>query len=420
MIIPLLSGGYDRYLAPRIAGALRRSPVVLIVGARQVGKSTLARSLGTQAGRRYITLDDLGQLSLARSDPAGFIDSLRGPVTIDEVQRAPDLLLAIKAAVDRDRTPGRFLLTGSADVLMLPAVSETLAGRMEVFTLWPLSESEIASGHGGFVDAAFSGPIDGAPPGIGRERLIAMLVRGGYPEVIARAPGEDREAWFRGYVETVVQREVAELSQLERLADIPRALTVLAGRAGGLLNLADISRSLAIPYTTLRRYLALLEHTFLIRLVLPWSTNMASRVVKSPKITFGDSGLLAYLQGIDEARLHAEPHLVGPVLESFVVGELTRQIGWSERRPQLMHLRTAGGLEVDVVMEDRAGRLVAIEVKATATPRPADMKGLRRLSESAGDRLVQGILLHTGAERIALSERLVALPISALWETPVP
>lgn len=413
---------YPRRLAGPLSRALARAPVVLLVGARQVGKSTLVTSFAGDkpTQRRYVTLDDLGQLGAARADPAGFVGSLSGPVTIDEIQRAPDLLIAIKAAVDRDRTAGRFLLTGSADVLALPRVAETLTGRMEVLTLWPLAMSEVSGSPGGFVDAAFDGDLPDDAPGIERTSLAELLVRGGFPEALARDRGEDRDAWFRAYVETVIQREVAGLAQLDRLGDLPRGLQLLSARAAGLFNVADVGRALGVPHTSMRRYVALLEHTFLISLIPSWGASLSARAVKRPKLAFTDTGLLAYLQGLDETRLERDPNLVGALLENFVGGELTRQIGWSRLRPSLSHLRTSTGLEVDFVMEDRAGRVVGIEVKATATPRPADAKGLRALAERLGDRFVCGIVLHTGEQVIGLGPSLSAHPLSALWETPEP
>jgi hypothetical protein len=258
---------FRRNLTAPLLKALADSPVVLLHGARQTGKTTLVKTLARKQHRaRYLTLDDAGVLSAARSDPAGFIGGLEGPVILDEVQRAPGLFVAIKAAVDRDRRPGRFLLTGSAHVMLLPQLSDSLAGRMELLTLWPLSQGEIEGVVEGFIDAAF-----GVLPVLAEQKAdpIARALRGGYPEVLRRTDEEGRRNWFGSYVTTILQRDVRDLAHIEGLTEMPRLLSLLAARAAGIQNFSELAQSSRIAPTTLKRYLALLETTFLIQELRP-------------------------------------------------------------------------------------------------------------------------------------------------------
>lgn len=410
---------YRRNIAGALREALSDSPVVLLNGARQTGKSTLARSgeLGEFSGG-YLTLDEAGVLSAAATDPAGFISGLEGPVVLDEVQRAPELFPAIKASVDRDRSPGRFLLTGSANVMLLPRLSESLAGRMEMNALWPLSAGELSGVREGFVEAAFSG----RPPAPGGESesasgpgIFERVLRGGFPEAVVRERASRRAAWFESYVTTILQRDVRDLANVERLAELPRLLYLLAARTSSLLNYSELSRSSGLPQSTLKRYLTLLQTTFLLNTVPAWSGNLSKRLVRSPKIMLCDTGLAAHLQGVDEERLSEEPTLRGPLLESFVAMELYKQASYSERRLDLYHYRTQSGEEVDILMEDRSGRLVGVEVKASSTVSNRDFRGLKALSEAAGDRFQFGAVLYTGTERVPFGDNLYALPVQTLW-----
>jgi hypothetical protein len=406
-----------RNISRALLEALADNPIVLLHGARQTGKSTLAQWVATEEHpARYLTLDDAGMLAAARGDPTGFIGGLEGPVVLDEVQRAPELFMAIKASVDRDRRAGRFLLTGSADVMLLPDLSESLAGRMEVLTLWPLSQGEVEGVKEGFIDAVFS---DAFPNKMKiREnisKLLARIVRGGYPVIHGRASEERQKAWFGSYVSTILQRDVRDLANIEGLTQLPRVLSLLAARASSLLNLSELSRSVAIPQTTLKRYMALLETTFLVRTLPAWSGNLGKRLVKAPKLLLCDTGLMSSLLGLDRTRVAADTNLRGPLLENFTVMELEKQHAWSRTRPRLFHFRTQTGQEVDIVLEDSAGRLVGIEVKAGAAVNSQDFKGLRAFAEIAGRRFHRGVVLYTGTESIPFGPQLRALPLSALW-----
>jgi hypothetical protein len=412
---------YKRVLRPQLLAALEDTPVVFLNGARQTGKSTLVKEIAeSEHPARYITFDDVTVLAAARHDPAGFLAELDGPVIIDEVQLAPDLFPALKMTVDRNRRPGRFLLTGSANILLVPRVAESLAGRMEILTLWPLSQGEIEGFDENLIDRLFSReftlPRISAKSAGNRADLLARLVRGGYPEVLGRKTEDRWRTWFGAYITTILQRDVREMANIEGLTDLPRVLTLLATRASSLHNLADISRGIDIPQTTLRRYLTLLETAFLLVPVPAWSSNLGKRLVKAPKLALSDTGLLTYLLGANEERLAEDPSMLGRVLENFVVTELRKQSSWGKAKPQLFHFRTQTGQEVDIVLEDAVGRLVGVEVKASATVASGDFKGLRALQEITGKLFKRGVLLYTGAEAVAFGADLFALPLASLWQ----
>ena len=407
-------------LMPLLQEALSDSPVVLVNGARQTGKTTLVQALPqSEPPRAYFTLDDAGVLSAVQTDPAGFLAGLTGPVVIDEVQHAPALFPAIKASVDRHREPGRFLLTGSANVLLLPRLSESLAGRMEILTLWPLAQAEIVSAGSAaesLIDFLFSpASLPASLPEVSRADVIQRLLAGGYPEPLARFSEARRRAWFGSYLTTILQRDVRDMANIEGLTTLPRLLTLLAARTGSLLNLADISRTTGFAYTTLTRYMTLLEATFLVQLLPAWSANVGRRLVKSPKLLLCDTGLAASLLGVTAARVAEEGVLLGSLLETFVAMELRKASGWSALSVQLFHYRTQSGQEVDVLLEDGLGRLVGVEVKASASVASSDFSGLRALAEAVGDRFVRGIVLYTGSQVVPFGERLHAVPVSLLW-----
>ena len=406
-----------RNITTPLLDALADNPVVLLHGARQTGKSTLVQWLASEGHpARYLTLDDAGVLAAVREDPSGFLAAVEGPIVLDEVQRAPGLFLAIKTAVDRDRRAGRFLLTGSANVMQLPRLSESLVGRMEVLTLWPMSQGEIEAVEEDFIDVVFSDVLrNKIKIRENMSGLVGRMLRGGYPAVLSRTSEVRQKAWFGSYITTILQRDVRDLANIEGLTQLPRLLTLLAARAASLLNFSELSRSIAFPQTTLKRYLALLESTFMVQTLPAWSGNLGKRLVKAPRLILNDTGLLAYLLGLSRARLADNTTLVGPLLQNFVVMELRKQVPWSRTQAQLFHFRTQTGHEVDLLLEDAAGRLVGIEIKARATINSRDFKGLRALAEATGRRFHRGVVLYTGAETIPFGERFHALPVSVLW-----
>ncbi len=407
-----------RHLTEPLLAALADTPVVMLGGARQTGKSTLAKWLASKElhPARYLTLDDATVLSAVLRDPEGFVSGLPGRVIIDEVQQAPDLLRAIKLEVDRRRTPGRFLLTGSANVLTLPRLSESLAGRMEILTLWPFSWGELQGVRERFVDRLFEADDPGGwtLPALAPQHVLHRAIVGGYPEVTQRRDPARRRAWFGAYVATILQRDIRALADIAGLAELPRLLTLLAAQCGGLLNMAELSRDVGLSQPTIRRYLTLLEATHLFCPLPAWAGNRRKRLVKSPRVFLNDSGLLACELGIDEQRVELPGADRGRLLEAFVCQELRKQITWSRRQPRLYYYRTVSGREVDFVLEARDGRVVGIEVKAAAAVRAADFRGLEDLADTVGGRLALGVVLYQGGEVVAFGPRLWAVPIGAL------
>jgi predicted AAA+ superfamily ATPase len=409
-----------RELIPRhaerlVAEALADTRVVAVNGARQVGKSTLARTIAAAAQNPLIRLlDDPATLRAALDDPADFVDH-DGLLVIDEVQLAPELFRAIKVAVDADPRPGRYLLTGSARILALRDLPDALPGRMETIELWPFSQGEIASTPDRFIDAAFAhGPALTRDSQLRRRDYVERVVRGGYPEAVRRSPRR-RAAFFESYLTTLIERDVTELSVIERRGELRRLLALLAGRSGGLLVPGSLATQSGIPRTTLNRYLELLAAVFLIKQIPAWSGNHTQRAIGTPKLAYVDSGMACHLLGQDAARLGEPDGAAGPMLENFVLMELARQLSWADERVRLHHYRTRDRVEVDAVLESADGRIVGIEVKAGSTVRSEDLAGLRHLAERVGPRFVAGYVLYTGQQTLPFGERLRAMPIDALW-----
>ncbi len=401
-----------RLIAPRLGDALADRPVVLVTGPRQSGKTTLVRSI---PGYAYITLDATAPLDAARRDPEGLVAGVREPTVIDEVQRAPGLFRAIKASVDRDRTPGRFILTGSTSAMAVPQASEALAGRMEIITLWPLSFREVAGTSGSVCDMLFDNEDLRLPGGPAVFDPAVAIATGGYPEPL-RWSDRRRDAWFRDYVQTVCHRDVTDISDIVATTALPRLLALLASRASGLLNMADVSRAVEIPYATLNRYLALLQAVSLVALTPRWSNNIGLRTVKAPKIALVDTGLASHLLRLDADQVRSGT-LLGPLLENLIVMELRKDAGWSRSHPGIHHYRDETGREVDIVLEGTGGRIVGIEVKASASVTSRDAAGLRMLSERLGNRFHRGVLLYTGEVVVPFAANIHAVPYGALWSS---
>jgi predicted AAA+ superfamily ATPase len=407
---------YPRNLKSALTAAAGDTPIILINGARQTGKSTLLTTLEAEESTEIVSLDDLTVLQAIQSNAQAYLTGLQAKrIVFDEIQRAPELFLPLKEAVDRRREPGRFFLTGSANVLTLPRLADTLAGRMEILSLWPLSQGELHQRQEGFIDLAFTDDPFPQCASPSLTELIERLLAGGYPEVLSRPEPRRRATWFRSYINTILQRDVQELSRIEGLAELPNLLALIASRTGGLLNAADLSRSLGLSNPTLQRYIRLLESVFLIVSVPPWFANLGKRLVKAPRLYLNDTGLLCHLLGLDAETLSGNRNHLGPVFENFAVLELLKQTGWSSREVRLSHYRTHAGQEVDVILE--AGqRVVGLEIKAASSLTPDHFKGLRHLKEALGERFHRGVILYTGSRTVAFDEKLWACPISALWE----
>ena len=405
---------YLRIAEPQIRTALRDTRVVAISGPRQSGKTTLARRFAKQ-GRKYVTLDNQSTLAAAKSDPVAFIRGLDRAV-IDEVQRAPDLLPAIKQSVDEDRRPGRFLLTGSANLLTVKTIHESLAGRVEIVQLYPLGRSEqLSIKHPQFIAKAFRGAVPDTAETLSKEKLSDWVMAGGYPEAIKRHSERRRQDWYRAYIKSIVERDLPEISNLAKPAQIPRLLQIAAQFAGQLTNLSEIGRSVGLDHKTADHYVRVLEQLYLIQRVQPWFRNELSRLVKTPKLHFIDSGLLTAMRRYSLSRLRADRTLFGPLLESFVFSELLKLSAWTEERVMLFHYRDRDQLEVDFILENSAGEIVGIEVKSAASVTRRDFLGLERVAGAAGSAFKQGIVLYDGVQTLSFADNLRAVPLSALW-----
>jgi predicted AAA+ superfamily ATPase len=397
--------------------ALADSPVVLVHGPRQCGKTTLARMVGDAAGYGYVTFDDEVQLAAAKADPIGFVADLPPKVVLDEVQRVPSLFLAIKSQVDRDRSPGRFILTGSSNVLLVPKLADSLAGRMEIIRLHPLSQGElagIASPH--FLDWLFTAAIPIHHFGRLGPELIDRIVAGGFPPALARGPGRRRAIWYRDYLDALVQRDVRDMARIGALDALPRLLQLAAGQTARLMNVSELSSSFQLSRPTIRDYVSLLERLFLIESLPPWHSNRLSRLVKTPKLHMGDSGLAASLLGLDATSLSRDRGTLGQLLETFVYQELRRQAGWFDADVSFFHFRDKDGVEVDIILDCGARGISGIEVKSAATVTASDFRGLNKLKNATGSRFRAGVLLYDGDDSVRFGENMFAMPIRSVWK----
>jgi len=406
-----------RHLEASLAEALRDTPVVCILGPRQCGKSTLARHIAPE--RMYVSLDDPANYELAINDPKGFIGELPEFVTIDEVQRVPELTLVIKLSVDANRKPGRFLLTGSANLLQLPRLADSLAGRMEWIELQPFSEAEKEGAAGSFLEQWLAGELESGikatrPPQA--SSLPRRVIAGGYPEAFPRNPARARQ-WQEQYVRSIIDRDIQDVSQVKDAKNVARFLEYICHQTGQLLNVTEVAKALGHTRPTVEKYLAILERLYLVRQLSPWHRNVRRRLIKTPKIHVCDSGLAAAQAGIAEATWKTDRAVFGHLLESFVVQQLTIQAGRMEAKTRLWHYRDKDKVEVDCVITQ--GRQTwGVEVKAAATAQLADAQGLRKLAEQAGSDFKGGIVFYDGDSILPFDRnlKLSAVPISRLWE----
>ncbi len=448
---------YPRYIEPRLAEALEDSPVVLIHGPRQSGKTTLAQtvcapsqlvwpgnttviwpndillSIMSNHARdyEYVSFDDDNLRTGAQTDPMGFVYDLPERVILDEVQRVPELFTALKLEVDRRCVPGRFVLTGSSNILLIPRLADSLAGRMEVVRLHPLSQDEIQGGfprpeppivasdpRSGFLDALFEGKFRiGRSERLGKQ-LHERIVAGGFPPAISRQPGRRRASWYRNYAEAHVQRDVQDLARIRGLDILPDLLNATASQTARLYNLADLSSPFHLSRQTIGDYVTLLERVFLIERLKPWYSNRLNRLVKTPKLHMGDTGLACAVLGLDEKTLASDRNVLGQMLETFAYQELRRQASWNPAPLSFFHYRDKDQIEVDIVIERGPVAVAGVEVKASATVRPSDFRGLRKLKKIVGDRFTAGVVLYDGEVATPFGEGLYAIPIRRLWETP--
>lgn len=410
---------YHRFITSSIIEALEDTPVIILNGARQTGKSTLCQQLLDKevVKAQLVTFDDPTTLAAAQLDPLGFLKDLSKHVMLDEVQRVPELFLSIKKLVDQDRKSRRFILTGSADVMILPKVADSLAGRIEIHNLWPLSQGEIMGKQSDFLEVLTSQDRKFQSSQVSWKEILQSILVGGYPEAVARKSDSRRSKWFESYLISVLQKDIRELANIEGLNQIPNVLQLLSTRIGSTLNMSDIARLSGIKNTTLQRYMALLEHVFLLVKIPAWTPNMEGQFVKSPKMYMNDTGLLSHLRGEDMESLSANRSGVGALLENFVVMEIIKQLSWSNKYLKPYHFSMHKGAEVDLVLENRQKQLFGIEVKSAASLKEKDFKGLKRLAELTGSKFHKGIVLYSGDEVVRFGDNLYAVPISTLWHS---
>ncbi len=406
-----------RYLSSALKTALTDTPVVCLLGPRQCGKSTLAMHCDPE--RLFISLDEPDYLDLAMKDPKGFIDDLPERVAIDEIQRAPELVLAIKYSVDMNRKPGRFLLTGSANLLQLPRLADSLAGRMECLYLHPLTVAEFRQAKGNFLEDFLANKLSPritASRKPQRSELPKLLLAGGYPEAVFRE-GERAESWKLNYLQSIIERDVQDIAQVKDASDLLRLLEVLATRSAQLLNQSELSNALGHSRATIERYLIVLERLFLIRRLPAWHSNRSKRLVKTSKLHFVDSGLAATLAELDAEQWNEQRARFGYLLESFVLQQLIAMAGCMQRPPRFYHFRDKDKIEVDIVIEHRS-KVWGIEVKAAASVNAADAKGLQKLAVTADGAFQGGAVFYDGDATFFLDKEnnILAMPISKLWE----
>jgi hypothetical protein len=407
---------YPRFAEAGVLEALADSPVVLLHGPRQCGKTTLAKLVGARKDYAYITFDDDVAREGAESDPAGFVDRLPPRVILDEVQRVPSLFTAVKAAVDRRRDPGRFLLTGSANVLLVPRLADSLAGRMAIQRLHPLSQAELERRRPSFLDTLFGGAFKARRTDRLARELPALVAAGGYPAALLRQAGRRRAAWYRDYLDAIVQRDVRDLARIGALDVVPRLLGAAAGQTARLLNVSELAAPFSVSRPTITDYMTLLQRVFLVEELPAWHSNRLKRLVKSPKLHLGDTGLASALLGVDAEALDADRQLLGQLTETFVFQELRRQASWHEDPLSFFHFRDKDGVEVDIVIERGPRAVAAVEVKASATVRAADFSGIRKLKEAVGRNFAGGVVLYDGEIAASFGDGLFAVPIRSLWE----
>lgn len=408
---------YPRAVETSLAAALSDTPVVLIHGPRQCGKTTLAQAFGKMRGYDYFSFDDVVIATAAKADPTGFVADLPARTILDEVQHVPELFSALKIAIDRDRTPGRFILTGSANTLLVPRLADSLAGRMEIIRLHPLAQCELANSPSHFLDAIFSGKFPTASHERLGEDLIARIISGGYPAALARTAATRRSAWYRNYIATLIQRDVLDLARIRNLDALPRLLSLAAAQTAQLRNISNLAGPFQESRKTIHDYVILLENIFLVDILPPWHSNRIKRLLKTPKTHIGDTGVASSLLGFDAQSLAADRPALGHLVETFVFQELHRQASWQAIHTRFHHFRDKDGYEVDIVLERGASEIAGIEVKASATVTSRDFAGLRKLRSASGEQFKAGIVIYDGETTVGFGDGFYAVPIRRLWES---
>lgn len=410
-----------RFAHKRLAERAEAFRVVIVNGPRQAGKTTLLRLFQDSHGGSFRSLDDATTLRTALADPTEFARYGAMPRVVDEIQRGgEDLVLAIKHVVDRDNSRGQFILSGSTRFLTVPTLSESLAGRAVFVDLWPLTVAERTGAAEDFCDLLFAGRNSFAGTDESRwdrREYLDLMCAGGYPEVLGIGTANLRHGWFEGYLNTVILRDIGSFAQIQHGELIPRLLSVLAARAGSQAVVSNLAKDLQLYHATTRNYLSYLDTVFLTGRVNPWSSNLTAKHVKTPKIYPTDSGLSAHLLQVDLDAL-AQPGnpTAGILTETFVFAELTRLLAAGDTGATLRFYRDRDGREIDFILEKRNGQVVGIEVKASSTVGTDDFRHLRWLAGRLGDRFAGGYVIHLGSGTYPFGDRMIALPLSALWQ----
>ena len=405
---------YPRYIKSLLLEALKDSPAVLIHGPRQCGKTTLAQMVGESKKYQYISFDDNVIAEATKSDPIGFVKSLSQRVILDEIQKAPYLFSSLKREIDKHRIPGRFILTGSSNILHLPTLSDSLAGRMQILRLHPLSQEERLQHKSQFLDVLFKGKFKTKRTKNSLDQLIDSIVTGGYPEVFTRPSGRRRANWYSNYVKILVHRDILDLSKVRSVDVLPRLLTLSATQTAQLVNFTNLALAFQVSRPTICDYVALFEKMFFLEKLSPWYSNRLRRLIKTPKLHLCDTGLACALLGVSAVSLKKDRILLGQLLETFVFQELRRQASYHFQDHAFFHYRDKKGYEVDIVIE-RDHLVVGVEVKSSSTINLSDFKGLRKLKTAVGKNFVCGVILYNGDISIGFGEKFYAIPLNTLW-----
>ena len=409
---------YTRHIGSHLKEAMEDSPVVLIQGPRQCGKTTLAQMVGNPAGYAYRSFDDEDLRNFAETDPIGFVKDLPERVILDEVQKVPRLFSSIKLSVDRNRTPGRFILTGSVNVLQVREITDSLAGRMQIIRLHPLSQSEISQTPPTFLDSLFSSGFKHRQNKTPGEKIVHRIVAGGYPAVLRLSSERRRVGWYKSYIEALVQRDVPDISNIRSPEILSDLLALAAAQTAQLLSVNGLASSFQLSRPTVHDYLSLLKKMFLVDTLPAWHNNRVKRLIKTPKLHLGDTGIACALMDLDQRALVSDRSLFGHVLETFVLQELQRQASGHKEPHKFFHYREKVDkeTEVDIVIQRGAFHLAGVEVKASATINKSDFHGLRRLKAAAGKHFACGVLVYNGETSGKIDDKLYAVPLRSLWE----
>lgn len=407
---------FKRFAEKNLLNALQDTPVVLIHGSRQCGKTTLAQLVGEKLDYYYLTFDDINQLNSAKNDPVGFIDNLPEKVIIDEVQRAPEIFTSIKASVDKNRKPGRFILTGSANILLLPKLSDSLAGRVEIIHLRSLSQAEIIGHQSSVMQNLFTRRLDQNLKTTGYvklgKKLNTFITTGGYPSALSRSSENRKLAWYRDFANTIIQRDIQDIANIQNASILPKLLQLCASQTARLFNASDLASPFAISRPTIKEYITLLEQIFLVEQIQPWHTNRLSRLIKTPKMHLADTGLACALLNVRSDDLEKDRSLLGQLLETYVYQELQKYASWQDSNIDIYHFRNKDKVEVDFVIQD--GKFITgLEVKASATVQLSDFKGLIKLRNAVDSNFANGIVFYDGETILSFGDRLFAIPYAA-------